>query len=309
VQLQAETSRIQVQAYEEQIRQAEADLQKARDELAKTTIRAPMDGLVTMVNAKLGEQVIIGTMNNPGTVILVLSDMSELLAEVRVDETEVAMVRAGQKAVVNVDALEDERFDGTVTEIAHTAMKENDVSRFAVKVSLAPPSPSGTAPAARELPVPVETGPRTGLAALRPGMSAHAAIEVAKKEGPLVVPIQAVIQRKRKDVDEALAGKPEGGDTGEGSIAAEPPAPEPSTMKEQDLGGQDVDVIFVDRDGKAVMIPVKTGLSDEFDVELLDAPIQAGDKVVVGPYRTLKKLKHGDALVKVDKDEELKEQT
>ncbi len=311
VRLQAETSRVQVQAYEEQIRQAEADLEKSRDELAKTTIRAPMDGLVTKVNAKLGEQVIIGTMNNPGTVILVLSDMSELLAEVRVDETEVTLVRPGQEAVVTVDALEDEQFDGTVTEIAHTAMKENDVSRFAVKVSLAPTPPAGSPPGAQELPVPVKTGRRTGLAALRPGMSAHAAIEVARKEGPIVVPIQAVIQRKRKDVDEALSGKEAGNAAGEGegSIAAEPARTEPSTMKEQELGDQNVDVIFVDRDGKAVMIPVKTGMSDEFDVELVDAPIQAGDKVVVGPYRTLKKLKHGDAVVPVEKDEDLKEQT
>ena len=156
--LQAESSRIQIRALEEQIRQADADLDKARDELAKTTLKAPMSGLVTRVNGKRGEQVIIGTMNNPGTVILVLSDMSEMLAEVRVDETEVDAVGHGQKATVTVDALEDHKFDGTVSEISHTAVKERDVSRFAVKVSLAS-GPGATPPAvAAELPRVEEPG-------------------------------------------------------------------------------------------------------------------------------------------------------
>jgi HlyD family secretion protein len=172
-----DTSVIQIRAYEEQIRQAEADLVKSKDELAKTTIRAPIDGLVTRVAAKLGEQVIIGTMNNPGTVILVLSDMSEMLAEVRVDETEVGGVKAGQKAVVTVDAVEEHKFDGVVAEIAHTATKDRDVSRFTVKISLTGPDSAGE---------------------LRPGMSAHAAIQVASRDGALVVPVDI---RQRQGTD------------------------------------------------------------------------------------------------------------
>jgi HlyD family secretion protein len=311
--LQVDTSRITAQSLEETIRQAEADLVRSRDDLEKTTIRAPMDGLVTRVNAKLGEQVIIGTMNNPGTVILVLSDMSELLAEVRVDETEVAQVRAGQKAVVSVDAIEGRTFEGVVTEIAHTAVKEKDVSRFTVKVSLSgAPGPGG--PAAEELPVPRVTSDQSALASLRPGMSAHAAVEVAEATSALVVPIQAVVTRPRKDVDGAAspapaAATPAPSAAANGDAAGDAPAQEKKKNRESGSDDeQEVDVLFVERKGKAELIPVKTGLSDEFNVEILDgAGLQPGDKVVVGPYRTLKKLKHGEAITEAEKDEDLKE--
>lgn len=308
--LQHETSLIQVRALEEQIRQAEADLEKARDELRKTTITAPMAGLVTQVNARVGEQVIIGTMNNPGTVILVLSDMSEMLAEVKVDETEIAAVLPGQGAVVTVDAIENRTFEGLVTEIAHTAIKERDVSRFAVKVSLTS-TPSEEAPGhSRELPAPAAGEETKALSKLRPGMSAHAAIEVASKKQALVVPIQAVLTKKRTEVEEAFEKKDSTDTVAEGnagSIAAEnDEAGERSTgmIPGRD---EDVDVLFVDRDGVAEMILVTTGLSDEFSVEILDASLQEGDRVVIGPYRTLKKLKQGDKLVKVEQDDELRE--
>jgi len=301
--LLVESSHIQVRGLEEQIQQAEADLVKARDELQKTTIRAPMDGLVTKVNAKLGEQVIIGTMNNPGTVILVLSDMSEMLAEVRVDETEISGVRPGQAAVVTIDALEKLKFEGSVTEIAHTAMKDREVSRFVVKVSLAGRDGGGGLPAARELAAPKESvATPADIVSLRPGMSAHAAIQVATRDGALVVPLQSVMVKKRKELEDELKKSAE---KTSGSLAAEANAATEESGHQTDE--ENVDVIFVDRAGKAEMIRVKTGLSDEFNVELVDAPVQPGDKVVVGPYRTLKKLKHGEAIIKVEKDEDLKE--
>ncbi|MFQ5701621.1 MAG: efflux RND transporter periplasmic adaptor subunit [Acidobacteriota bacterium] len=305
-QLQYDTSRIQVRALEEQILQAQADLAKARDELAKTTIRAPMDGLVTRVNAKLGEQVIIGTMNNPGTSILVLSDMSELLAEVKVDETEVTQVTPGDKATVTVDAIENHDFDGVVTEIAHTALKERDVSRFVVKVSLRE-TPGGQMEARRELPLPAGAKIGPTLASLRPGMSAHAAIEVASKAHALVVPIQAVIERKRGDVETALEESAGKESETSGTLAAEADDTASAGGVPPGVRDEDVEILFVDRDGRAEMMPVKTGLSDEFNVEILDAALQPGDHVVVGPYRTLKKLKHGERLVRVEKDEELEE--
>lgn len=307
------TTEMQIHSYEEQISQAEADLGKARDELSKTTIRAPMTGLVTRVNAKLGEQVIIGTMNNPGTVILVLSDMSEMLAEVRVDETEVGGVRPGQKAMVSVDAVEGRKFEGMVTEIAHTAVKDRDVSRFAVKITLSGRTQEPSGPAAREIALPDDSAGLglTFSGELRPGMSAHAAITVATRDDAIVVPIQAVVGRKRKEVETALASTAltgEGEKSPEGALAAGKGSKangEPDTETAADK--EEVDVVFVDRDGKAEMIQVKPGLSDEFTVELLGASLQPGDKIVIGPYRTLKKLKHGEAVVKVEKDEDLKE--
>lgn len=305
-QLQRDTSRIQIRALEEQIVQAEADLRKALDELEKTTITAPMTGLVTRVNAKEGEQVIIGTMNNLGTVILVLSDMSELLAEVKVDETEVAQVSAGQTALVTVDALEDHKFEGTVSDIAHTAFKERDVSRFIVKVSLTD-APGGETPVmSRELPFPATARTKPAVAALRPGMSAHAAIQVASKSNALVVPIQAVIEKKRGEVEEALQEKPPETD-GAGPLAAENDRGGSPSSGIPPVQDEMVEVIFVDRDGTAEMLPVTTGLSDEFNVEILDAPLQAGDSVVIGPYRALKNLEHGESIVRAERDEDLDE--
>jgi len=310
-QLQFDRSRHQVRALEEQIRQAEADLTKARDELAKTTLKAPMDGLVTRVNAKVGEQVIIGTMNNPGTVILVLSDMSELLAEVKVDETEVARVAAGDTAIVNVDALEDRRFEGVVTEIAHSAFKDRDVSRFVVKVSLTDP-PGGEEQARTEVPLPASSKIPGGLAALRPGMSAHASIKVARRDHVLVVPLQAVLTKKRSEVEALLKGEEPPKPSDAGPIAAEEAAPTEGTGAGETgnppAQDEEVEMVFVDRDGKAVIEKVKTGLSDEFNVEIVDGALQPGDKVVIGPYRTVKKLKHQEAIVRAEKDEDLKEE-
>ncbi len=301
-----ETSRIQVRALEEQILQAEADLFKARDELSKTTIEAPISGLVTRVSAKEGEQVIIGTMNNPGTVILVLSDMSEMLAEVKVDETEVAQVRPGQTASVAVDAIEVRKYDGTVTEIAHTAVKERDVSRFAVKVSLDTRPEEAGPDESRELPIPAEAaGTEAAATSLRPGMSAHAAIQVASKKDALVVPIQAVLTKNRREYEEALE-KP--AEKSSGSVAAEADGDGKPMPHDVAIADEEVDVLFVDRDGKVELMKVKTGLSDEFHVEILEAPLQEGDMVIVGPYRTLKKLKDGDQVVKVEKDEDLKDE-
>ena len=309
-QLQYDRSRHQVRALDEQIRQAEADLTKASDELAKTTLKAPMDGLVTRVNAKVGEQVIIGTMNNPGTVILVLSDMSELLAEVKVDETEVAQVAAGDAAVVTVDALEDRRFEGVVAEIAHSAFKDRDVSRFIVKISLTPP-PAGEGHASAEVPLPASSKIPGGLAALRPGMSAHASIKVARRDNVLIVPLQAVITRKRSEVEALLKGE-EAKRSDSNPIAAEQSAPTEGTGAGETgnppAQDEEVEMVFVDRDGKAVVEKVKTGLSDEFNVEIADGAIQPGDRVVIGPYRTVKKLKHQEAIVRAEKDEDLKEE-
>jgi len=309
-QLQHDRSRHQVRALEEQIRQAEADLTKSRDELAKTTLKAPMDGLVTRVNAKVGEQVIIGTMNNPGTVILVLSDMSELLAEVKVDETEVAQIAPGDTAVVNVDALEDRRFEGVVSEIAHSAFKDREVSRFIVKVSLTPP-PGGEEHARAEVQLPASSKIPGGLAALRPGMSAHASIKVARRDNVLVVPLQAVLTRKRSEVEALLKGEePKRSDAG--PIAAEQGASTEGTGAGESgnppAQDEEIEMVFVDRDGKAVIEKVKTGMSDEFNVEIVDGAVQPGDKVVIGPYRTVKKLKHQEAIVRAEKDEDLKEE-
>jgi HlyD family secretion protein len=164
---------VELNSAEEQVRQMEAQLDRARDELAKTTFYAPMSGLVAMLNIEEGETVITGTMNNPGTVIMMIADMSEVLATVNVDETDVTAVTVGKRATAEVDAVEGEEYSGKVVDIASSATKDGEVSVFKVKVLLEKPD-----------------------ARLRPGMSAHARIEADRREGAIAVPIQSVVERE-----------------------------------------------------------------------------------------------------------------
>lgn len=279
--LQVDAGRIAEQALEEQVRQVEADLARAKDDLSKTTLKAPISGLATRVNAKLGEQVIIGTMNNPGTVILTLSDMAEVLAEVKVDETEVTEVKEGQKAKVRVDAVESQSYDGVVESISNAALREGTVSRFPVKVRL-------TSPDAR----------------LRPGMSAHADVEVDQREDVLAIPLQAVVRRSLKDFLARDGVKRPGNGVEAAAKGADAGAGEkiPDDLAGKDPEREQLQVVLVERAGRARMTRVKTGISDAFRVEILEG-LQPGDHVILGPYRRLRSLKNDDWVRRVEKED------
>ena len=191
--LAVETSRIRLRSLEESVTQAQAALRRAQDDLDKTTIFAPMSGRVTQLNTEVGEQVIVGTTNIPGSVMLVISDMGEVLAEVSVDETEVVKLRPGQKGTVTADAVEKTSYEGVVSEIRNTAKREGEVNVFGVKLLLTNPDDR-----------------------LRPGMTAKAKIEVSRRERVLRVPIQAVTTRERKKLedDRRAAGSAPAGSSG-----------------------------------------------------------------------------------------------
>jgi HlyD family secretion protein len=255
--LQLNSAHQGIEQAKEAVTQSAADLKKAQEDLTKTTIYAPLSGRVIALNAKEGEVVVSGTMNNPASVIGTIADLSEILVEVDVDETEVVYVEVGQTAKLLVDALPDHPYAGRVVEIGSSGFSkpaQPEVTFFKVKVLLDAPD-----------------------AALRPGMSARAEILTATAKEALVIPIQAVVERK------PLADK-----------AASPPA----------AGGGDdeVKVVFVVEQGKARQRPVSIGLTDETSAEVKDGLADAA-MVVNGPYRVLKKLKDGDA-VKVTKESE-----
>ncbi len=268
--LQVATGEIGLESLREAIAQAQANLAKAKDELAKTTIRSPIAGTVTQLNAEKGEITLTGTMNNPGTVILVVSDMSEILAEVDVDETRVVQVTPGQRARVVVDAIgETTPYMGTVDEIAGTATQRagEQVRVFPVKVVLDAVD-----------------------AKLRPGMTAKAKITTEGAEGALTVPIQAVLLRSVSEIEKALETKEE---------KTTPPEAGAETVEAEDVEKEETpatderEIVFLVKDGKAVITPVKTGISDDTSVVILEG-LSEGDTVVTGPYRTVKALKHGD---------------
>jgi HlyD family secretion protein len=183
----AETSaRLALDSANENVGQSNANLVKAQDDLTKTTIYSPIDGRVISLNAKEGEVVITGTMNNPGSVIGIIADMADINAEVDVDETEIVNIRIGQQAVLRVDALPGKEYKGKVIEVGssgYNRTNQPDITFFKVKVLLDHPDES-----------------------LRARMSVRAEISTAAHPNTLTVPIQAVVEREDEG-DTKGAGK------------------------------------------------------------------------------------------------------
>ena len=170
-----------VAASERRIEQAKAGLQGAQDSLSKTTIHAPMAGIVTRLPVEEGEVAVIGTMNNPGTVLLTISDMSVVEAVIEVDETDMPAVKLGQKAKVTIDAYPNKTFDGVVTEAGSSPITRagvasgNEAIKFEVKIQvLNPPD------------------------AVRPGFSCAADIITGARPKALAIPIQALVVREKE---------------------------------------------------------------------------------------------------------------
>lgn len=227
------------------VAQARAEVDRAREDLLRTTLRAPLSGRVTELTAKEGEVVIAGTTNLPGSSIGTIADLSEILAEVEVDETDVIYVEVGQEATVTVDAVPDHEYRAQVVEVGSSGFHpetQPDLTYFRVKLLLAEPDER-----------------------LKPGMSARAEISTARKANTLVVPIQAVVRRLPAGAEDA---------------------------DEED----ERDVVFVVEDGKALQRPVDVGLTDTTHAEILSG-VEAGERVVTGPYRELRDLRHEDTVL------------
>jgi len=256
--------------------QAVASLDQARYNLSKTTITSPMNGIVTSLNAEVGEIVMIGTMNNPGTVIMAVSDMSEIEAEVEVDETDIAEVKVGQEAEIEIDAYADTVFKGKVTEIGHSARisglgTQDQVTNFLVKVKLLDEVPS-----------------------IRPGMSASVDITTNFRLDALNVPIQAVVMREEKS--DTLTKKKE---EKEGALASVDTVPKKGNKKGK-KEKKEVEGVFVVKEGRVGFVKVSTGIADQQNIELVSG-INEDDMVVTGTYKILRTLKDGDKVKVTEK--------
>jgi len=168
------TGEAAVEAARRRVDQAGASLQGARDTLAKTTILSPMDGIVTARRVEEGEVAVIGVQNSPGTVLLTISDMSVVEAELEVDETSIPTVKLGQEAEVRLDAYSNQTFRGLVTEVGSSPLTAaaNEAIKFKVKVRLVNPPPG-----------------------IKPGLSARADILTGFRGHALAVPLQALVVR------------------------------------------------------------------------------------------------------------------
>ncbi len=170
------TAEATVQAAERRVEQARATLEGARNNLAKTVVRAPMDGIVTARRVEEGEVAVIGVQNSPGTVLLTISDMSVVEAEMEVDETSIPSVQVAQKARVRVDAYPNKTFDGVVTEVGSSPILQagsvEQAIKFKVKIQIKNP-PAG----------------------IKPGLSVQADILTGFRAKAIAVPLQALVVR------------------------------------------------------------------------------------------------------------------
>jgi HlyD family secretion protein len=175
-----EISIAQQQSIHYQIDQAQASLQSSMDNLRKTAYNSPIDGIITSLRVEEGEIAMIGTMNNPGTVLMTIADLSVMEVEVEVDETDVIGIKIGHPAEVRIDALPDQKVDGKVTEIGSSALQKLTSSQeskdFKVIITLKSPPEN-----------------------LKPGLSASADITTAEKKDVLAVPISALVLREKEE--------------------------------------------------------------------------------------------------------------
>ena len=182
------TAEAAVRATDRRVQQARATVEGARDTLAKTTVRSPIDGIVTAKRVEEGEVAVIGIQNSPGTVLLTISDMATVETELEVDETSIPSVKLGQQAKVRIDAYPNRTFQGEVTEVGGSPIlvstgAANTAIRFLVKVQIKDPPPD-----------------------IKPGLSVQADILTGFRPQALIVPIQALVVRDREKKPGQAAG-------------------------------------------------------------------------------------------------------
>jgi len=254
-------------ADERRIEQARANLLANKDSLKKTTITSPIDGVVTAKPVEQGENAIVGTMNNAGTVLLTVSDMSVVEGEMEIDETDIPQVKIGQKAKLTFDAYPEKKFDGVVTEIGGSPITKSALGTDSSAVNFI-------------VKVQVENPP----ANIRPGFSVSGKIETDRRSSALAIPIPALVVADPASLERPKGKKPT-------------PVPTPAAAaaeKKKDVEG----VFVVKKDGAVDFRPIKTGISADLQTEVLEG-LADGEEIVTGPFKALRSLKIGDR-VKVD---------
>jgi HlyD family secretion protein len=266
----------QVATLQLRVQEQRATLEGVRYDLSKVRIESPIDGLVTRRNIEEGETVVIGTMNNAGTVLLTIADMSIIEAEVEVDETDIPSVNIGQQAVVTIDSLPNRKFKGRVTEVGNSPIQTQQqagagqqATNFKVVVTVEGEIPE-----------------------VRPGFTCTAEITTATRDAALSVPIQALAVR------ELVFDQ-------KGQVVRQPKpqrrrrATDLPTAQAQELPSghtrREEEGVFVVRSDAAVFIPVKTGIAGEKYFEVLSG-LKAGDQVITGPFNSVRNLQDGDAV-------------
>ena len=264
------------------LEQNRAMLTRSRDVLRKTTYTAPIDGVVSYIAVRVGENVVPGIQNASGSYLMTISDMSVVTAEVKVDETDIINVRLGQLADVTIDAIPGKVFKGNVTEVGTQAVLRTS--------GLATTQTTASTQEAKDFKVVVtlENPPDN----VRPGLSTTAKIKTAEKKNVLAIPIQALAVRSRKDLEEAAKEASKKGGASVTLAAAK-------TSSTTDPKKDEVQGVFVVRNHKAEFVQVETGITGVTDIEVTSGLKEEGAEIVTGSYKALRTLRP-DASVKVD---------
>src|SRR5580692_8302465 len=276
---QVEQARAARDQARENMSQNQAVLKHTKDILRKTTYTAPIDGIVSYIAVRVGENVVPGIQNAEGSFLMTISDMSIVTAEVKVDETDITNVREGQPAEVTIDALPGKTFKGHVSQVGELAILRSSGQAATTQTT-------ANTQEARDFKVVVTVdNPPIDL---RPGLSTSAKIQTEQKKGILTIPIQALAVRTQKDLEEAQ--KEHGSNV---TLAASKPAATAEAQQKVDVQG-----VFVIRGKKAEFVPVQTGITGVTDIEITSG-VKEGDEIVIGNYKALRTLRPG-AAVKVD---------
>jgi HlyD family secretion protein len=257
------------------VAQNQANLVGLLDVRDKTIYTSPLDGIVTSLPVHVGENVVPGVQNTVGSLLYQVSDLAVITAEVKVDETDIVNVKLGQPAEVTIDAIPNRTFKGKVTEIGQSAVGRTSGVTTGTTTS--------TTEEAKDFKVVVTLDdPPPGL---RPGLSTTAKITTATRQNAVTIPIQALTVRTRRQLEEEESSK-----GAKGKVQAATSA--------KDKGKEEVQGAFQLKDGRAVFVPVESGIMGQSDVEVLKG-VQANEEIVSGPFSVLRTLKN-HTKVKVD---------
>jgi HlyD family secretion protein len=257
---------------------AEANLTSANDQLKKTTLFSPLSGTVTQLLVEKGERAQPGIMSNPQATLMTIADLSVIQAELKIDETDIVALALGNTAQIKVDALPNDTFEGTVTEIGNSPIQssssQQEAKDFKVIVTLKIPSSK-----------------------IRPGMSCTGDIITETRSNVLVMPIQALTVRD-VEVDKDGNYHPPDLDKKKPGAAALA-AIQADKKKKKELEG----VFVIDNNSRARFRPIKTGISGESEIEILDS-LKENDEIISGSFQTLRTIKDG-TVVKTDNKPQL----
>lgn len=283
-----EAARSGFDATKAQAQQSRARYNKLLDNLSKAKIAAPMSGVITYLNAEVGEIAAAQTGFTQGRTLMTISNLDVFEVEVEVDETEIAKVELGQQAEIEVDAFPDTIFTGEVVEIGNTAIfvgagTQDQSTNFRVKVVFDDSNEK-----------------------IRPGMSATVDITANQQDGVFSVPFSAVVMRTydMDSLEAARAGQVTEDDTG-GVHAAESTSDATDKLAMDEEEPEELKGVFVIRDGVARFVEVKTGIANQKHIEIISG-LSEQDSVISGPYRVLRTIKDGEAvkLKEMDKDKD-----